>query len=107
MILYHKNLSFTEQTFGLEADLELELVEHSKLIFGEASVYVDVKRKIEAKALGGTIPDGFLFDLTDPDNAEFYLVEAELFVHDFFRHIFPQITKFFAFFLRILAAKRI
>jgi len=98
MILYHKGNSFVEQAFALESDLEQELVANAKLLFGESSVYIDVKRKIEAKALGGTIPDGFLFDLSDPDNAEFYLVEAELFEHDFFRHIFPQITKFFAFF---------
>jgi predicted transport protein len=34
----------------------------------------------------------------DKDNPEFYLVEAELATHDFFRHIFPQVTKFFGFF---------
>ena len=74
MILYHKGNSFVEQAFPLESDLERELVSNTALLFGEASVYIDVKSKIEAKALGGTIPDGFLFDLSDPDNAEFYLV---------------------------------
>lgn len=98
MILYSNQKSYTEQAFSLEADLERELVSHAKLIFGEASIYIDAKRKIEAQALGGTIPDGFLFDLSDPDDAEFYLVEVELATHDFFRHIFPQVTKFFAFF---------
>ena len=29
---------------------------------------------------------------------QFYLVEVELQKHDFYKHIFPQITKFFAFF---------
>jgi hypothetical protein len=48
--------------------------------------------------LGATIPDGFLFDLTDVENPEFYLVEVELQKHDFYKHIFPQITKFFGFF---------
>lgn len=98
MILYHRDKSFAEQAFTLESDLERELVTHAHLLFGESSVYIDAKRKIESKALGGTISDGFLFDLSDPDNAEFYLVEAELATHDFYRHIFPQITKFFAFF---------
>ncbi len=32
------------------------------------------------------------------DNPDFYLVETELAKHDFYRHIFPQITKFFAFY---------
>lgn len=31
-------------------------------------------------------------------NPEFYLIEVELATHSFFGHIFPQITKFFAFF---------
>ncbi len=48
--------------------------------------------------LGGIIPDFFLIDLTDKENPEFYLGEVELASHEFFRHIFPQITKFFAFF---------
>src|SRR5690606_30762195 len=47
---------------------------------------------------GATIPDAFLFDLKDPDNPEFYLIEVELAKHSFYNHIFPQITKFFAFF---------
>ena len=39
-----------------------------------------------------------MFDLSDKDSPEFYLVENELSSHDFFNHIFPQITKFFAFY---------
>ncbi|MDD5779303.1 MAG: DUF5655 domain-containing protein, partial [Candidatus Thermoplasmatota archaeon] len=34
----------------------------------------------------------------DKDDPQFYLVEIELSSHDFYRHIFPQITKFFAFY---------
>src|SRR5690606_29129136 len=70
----------------------------SKLFFGSKSIYFDAKRKIESKSLGGSIPDGILFDLSDVDNPEFYLIENELSSHDFFNHIFPQITKFFAFY---------
>jgi len=39
-----------------------------------------------------------LFDLSDINNPEFHIVEAELAKYSFFNHIFPQITKFFAFF---------
>lgn len=49
-------------------------------------------------SLGAFIPDGLLFDLKDIDSPEFYLVEIELARHDFYKHSFPQITKFFAFF---------
>jgi predicted transport protein len=45
-----------------------------------------------------TIPDGFLFDFSDPTDPQFYIVEVELVQHGFYAHIFPQITKFFAFY---------
>ena len=53
---------------------------------------------VDSKSLGSAIPDGFLFDFRDEENPEFYLVEVELEKHPFYKHIFPQITKFFAFF---------
>lgn len=56
------------------------------------------RKKIDSKFLGGTIPDGFLIDLSDIENPEFYIVEVELASHDFYKHIFPQLTKFFSFF---------
>jgi hypothetical protein len=76
----------------------MEIAAYSKLFFGRDSIFIDAKKKIETKSLGNSIPDGFLFDLSDKDNPEFYLVEVELSKHDFFNHIFPQITKFFGFF---------
>lgn len=98
MVLFQNGKKFTEYIYNMEEDLENEIIYNSSLFFGKDSIYIDAKRKIEAKSLGGTIPDGFLFDLSDKDNPEFYLVEVELSKHDFFNHIFPQITKFFAFF---------
>ena len=38
-----------------------------------------------------------LFDLTNIDDPEFYIVEVELSKHSFYEHIFPQITKFIGF----------
>ena len=61
-------------------------------------IYIDARKKIESKSFGGTIPDGFLFDFSDKENPEFYIVEAELAKHSFYEHIFAQITKFFAFY---------
>jgi hypothetical protein len=69
----------------------------SKLLFGGNTIFVSTKRKLAGLTLGATIPDGFLFDMSDVENPDFYLVEVELQKHDFHRHIFPQITKFFAF----------
>lgn len=98
MKLFLNNKVYSEFQFEREADFEREVVNNSKLFFGSHSIYIDAKRKIETKSLGNSIPDGFLFDLADKNNPEFYLVEAELVTHDFFKHIFPQITKFFGFF---------
>ena len=96
--LFLNGLKFQEYEFVREHDFELLIVENSKTIFGNNTIYIDVKNKIEGKALGGAVPDGLLFDLKDKDNPDFYLIEVELAKHDFYRHIFPQITKFFAFF---------
>jgi len=98
MKLFLNNKVYNEIPFDREADFEREVVANSKLFFGTSSIYIDAKKKIETKSLGNSIPDGFLFDLADKDNPEFYLVEAELASHDFFRHIFPQVTKFFGFY---------
>lgn len=98
MKLFANNKTYSEFQFEIEADFEKEIVLNSKLFFGPNSIYIDAKKKIETKSLGNSIPDGFLFDLSDTENPEFYIVEAELAKHDFYTHIFPQLTKFFGFY---------
>jgi len=89
---------FVEAGFKSEEDFERVVKENFKAFFGAKTIYFDVKGRVESKTLGATIPDGFLFDFRDEENPEFYLVEVELQQHDFYKHIFPQITRFFAFF---------
>jgi len=96
--IFYNNKKFTEEIFNAEKLYEELITKNAKLIFGEKSIYINIKNKIESKSLGKAIPDGILFNLADIDNPEFYLVEIELSIHDFFNHIFPQVTKFFAFF---------
>lgn len=98
MKIFANSNPYIEFQFNTEAEFEKEVVVHSKLFFGSNSIYIDAKRKIESKGLGNTIPDGFLLDLSDIENPEFYLVEVELAKHQFYSHIFPQITKFFGFY---------
>jgi predicted transport protein len=97
MSIFYKNKKYVEYSFKLEKELEDLVVKNSKTLFGENTVYIDAKKKINAGELGKTIPDGLLFDFSDIDNPKFYLVEVELAHHSFFGHIFPQITKFFGF----------
>src|SRR3989344_4134792 len=89
---------FKEIEFKIEDDFEKVVQRNSKRLFGEKTIYFEVKNKVNTKSMGGTIPDGFLFDFKDAENPEFYMVEVELARHDFYKHMFPQITKFFAFF---------
>lgn len=98
MIIFYNKNKYSEYKYKIEHELEKDVVGNSKLFFGDDTIYIDAKKKIEAKALGGTVPDGFLFDLSDKENPEFYIVEVELSNHHFYNHIFPQITKFFAFY---------
>ena len=89
---------FDELEFSSEEAFEKLVKENFKTLFGAKTVYFDIKSKIDSKTFGSAIPDGFLFDFKDEENPEFYLVEVELQKHDFHNHIFPQVTKFFAFF---------
>ena len=98
MPIFNKKREIPEISFKVEADFEKEIFENSKLLFGKKTVLIEAKKKISGKALGGAIPDGFLFDFSDKKDPKFYIIEVELLVHDFYRHIFPQITKFFGFF---------
>jgi predicted transport protein len=96
--IYMDGKRFIETEFALEENFEKVVKENSKTLFGTKTIYSDLKNKVESMTLGAAVPDGFLFDFKDEENPEFYLVEVELVRHDFFKHIFPQITKFFAFF---------
>lgn len=89
---------YIEHEFEDERELEHTIKTNSQLLFGSKTIYFDLKNRIESKSLGATIPDAFLIDFSEKENPDFYLVEIELAKHDFYRHIFPQITKFFAFF---------
>ena len=98
MVIIQQEKKYQELRLALESDLESDVINNSKIFFGKDTIYIDAKRKIDTKSLGGSIPDGFLFDFSDKEDPQFYLIEVELSTHDFYKHIFPQITKFFAFF---------
>lgn len=96
MAIYHSVGKLKECKFRNEQAFEKEVFEKHKFFFGDKTIYIDAKKKMETK-LGNVIPDGFLFDLQDLNNPEFYIVEVELAEHSFYDHIFPQITKFIGF----------
>ena len=66
--------------------------EHSKEIFGEDSIYFDIKRKLSSKSGIAAIPDAYVITLSKP--YKWYIVENELSSHPVYSHIVPQISKF-------------
>lgn len=57
------------------------------MIFGPDAAYYDIKKKI-----GKRICDAIVFN---PKTKRLYVVENELFIHDLYGHIIPQIIEFF------------
>jgi len=98
MTIIRNGNRYSENKFPSEKDFEDDVVLNSITLFGKDTIYINAKKKIEAKALGGSIPDGFFFDFADKTDPQFYIVEIEVTQHSFFNHVFPQITKFFAFY---------
>ena len=98
MAVIYNGKRYSLHKYATEKEFEEEIVLSSKLLFGINTIYINAKKKIESKSLGGVVPDGFFFDFSDINDPQFYIVEVELCTHSFFNHIFPQITKFFAFF---------
>ena len=75
-----------------ENELERLIVEKSKFIFGEQSVYIDIKKKIGDSII--TIPDGYLIDFSFANDPRLYIIENELSKHDPYKHIGSQLLKF-------------
>jgi len=66
--------------------------EHAKEIFGEDSLYFDVKQKIVSKTGIGSIPDGYVISFSKP--FQWFIVEGELSSHPLYDHIVKQLNKF-------------
>jgi hypothetical protein len=65
--------------------------EHSKEIFGENSIYFDVKLLLKSSSGIGSIPDAYAINFK-PN--EWYVIENELSTHPIFDHVVKQLTKF-------------
>ena len=75
-----------------EDDFEELVKKHAQDIFGEESIYFDLKKKLITKAGIGSIPDGYVISFREPPC--WYICEVELYTHPLYEHIVPQITKF-------------
>lgn len=91
-ILLIDGVTYEVWTPASEDEFEQVVKEHAKDIFGEESIYLDIKHKLKSKSGIGSIPDGYALVLTDKPH--WYIVEVELSSHPVFEHIVPQIARF-------------
>lgn len=78
--------------YQLEKNFEQDVVANYRHIFGNDTIYIDIKKKIGDNIV--TIPDGYLLDFTFSNTPRLYIIENELSVHDAYKHIGTQLLKF-------------
>jgi len=80
-ILFGSNL-YKFAKFESEDELERSVVKFSGAIFGEKTVYFDIKRRVRArKGDLGAVPDGYLISLIG-GSPKLFIVENEISAHD-------------------------
>jgi len=92
VILNTKGQVFRPYTYENEAEFESDVVKLAEQIFGQSSLYVDIKKRVGNDII--TIPDGYLIDVAEADNPKLFIVENEIVSHDPFKHIGIQMLKF-------------
>lgn len=75
-----------------EDEFERVVKEHTQEIFGEQSIYLDMKQKLRSVAGIGSIPDGFV--IVFGDSPHWHIVEVELSSHPLRDHIVSQVGRF-------------
>ena len=75
-----------------EDEFDQVVKEHAKDIFGEQSVYLDIKTRLKSELGTGSIPDGFVIFFGDIPR--WRIVEVELSSHPLHDHIVAQVGRF-------------
>ncbi len=75
-----------------EDEFEQEVTKHTDEIFGEQSIYLDIKTKLKSELGTGSVPDGFLIFFGDVH--QWRVVEIELSGHPLHDHIVAQVGRF-------------
>lgn len=85
-------VKYQEWTPSTEDEFERVVREHTQDIFGEQSIYLDMKQKLRSGSGIGSIPDGYVIVLGD--SPHWHIVEVELSSHPLHEHIVSQVSKF-------------
>jgi len=79
-------------TPSTEDELEQIVKEHAQDVFGEQSIYLDMRQKLKSGVGTGSIPDGFV--IVFGDSPHWRIVEVELSSHPLHDHIVAQVGRF-------------
>jgi len=85
-------VKYEEWTPTNEDEFEQIVKEHAKDIFGEQSIYLDIKHKLKSESGIGSIPDGYV--IIFGDEPHWHIVEVELSRHPVYEHIVNQLGRF-------------
>jgi hypothetical protein len=91
-ILVIDGVKYEEWTPASEDDFERVAKEHAQDIFGEQSIYLDIRHKLKSRSGIVAIPDGYVVVLGQQPC--WHIVEVELSSHPLYEHIVPQVSKF-------------
>lgn len=93
-VLFEK-INYKLLDFDSEKEFEKAVIDNSKNLFGQNTVYIDTKKRIgEKNSYHKTIPDAFLIDFSNEKRPQLYFVENELSTHDAYGHIAEQLLRF-------------
>ena len=67
------------------------IIEHAKDIFGDDSLYFEIKPELRSNSGFGSKPDGFVIDFVKP---ALYVIEVERAEHGLHDYLYSQISKF-------------
>jgi hypothetical protein len=90
-VIYDNNV-FSYYEYSTEKEFEQVIVQQAFQIFGNQSIYIDIKKRIGDSII--TIPDGYLIDFSFKQEPRLYIIENELSSHDPYKHIGSQLLKF-------------
>lgn len=90
--ILHNNFTYSYYAYPSEKEFEQVIVQQASHIFGNKSIYIDIKKRIGDSII--TIPDGYLIDFSFEQEPRLYIIENELSSHDPYKHIGSQLLKF-------------
>ena len=93
IFLDSENKKYQPYRFEKESNFEKVVNKLSDDIFGNSSIYLEIKRQVKGKEII-SIPDSYLIDLEDCNNPRLFVIENEIVSHDPFKHIGIQMLKF-------------